>query len=81
MKMMSRRWPAIATIEHNALVTAYTFYGVFALFDTISVAFREGIHRQGYGLPPNRTVVQEDTGWLMAHFSTAFFNILLHSFY
>jgi hypothetical protein len=78
---MSRRWPATAMIEFNAVIIVYIFYDV--LLHSIPSARRSGkeIHGQGHGLPLNRTVVQEDTGWLMAHFSTAFLDTLLHSFH
>jgi hypothetical protein len=68
-------------IEFDTVTIVYTFYGV--LLYSIPSAWRSGkeIHGQGHGLPLNRTVVQEDTGWLMAHFSTAFLDTLLHSFY
>jgi hypothetical protein len=59
-------------IEFDTVIIVYTFYGV--LLYSIPSAWRSGkeIHGQGHGLPLNRTVVQGDTGWLMAHFSTAF---------
>lgn len=80
--MMSSKWPATATTEHKTLIMGYThILRRFTLFDTISAAFREGGQAQEHEVPLSRTVVQEATGRLMAHFSTAFFDTLLHSFY
>lgn len=68
-------------IKHNALIMDYIFYGVLLYSIPSARRLGERLHRQGHGLPTDRTVVQEDTGWLMAHFLTAFFDTLWHSFY
>lgn len=59
MKMMSRKWPATATTEHNTLIIGYIhILRRFTLFDTI----QRGVQGRKY-MGRNMNTTEQDGGF------------------